>query len=56
MVGSLAESDGEIGARLGVCFTFTGKHLLLRNYCIYTYFAQASELYSVKSTFSVYLR
>jgi len=24
MISSLAESDAEIGARMGVCFTFTG--------------------------------
>ena len=28
MVSSLAESDSEIGARMGVCFTFTGSFLL----------------------------
>lgn len=27
MVGSTAETDAEIGARLGVCFTFTGAYL-----------------------------
>lgn len=26
MIGSLAKSDKEIGARLGICFTFAGKH------------------------------
>ncbi|KAJ3569454.1 hypothetical protein NP233_g5036 [Leucocoprinus birnbaumii] len=30
MVGSLAETDKEIGARLGVCFTFTGKYIAAR--------------------------
>ena len=25
MVGSTADSDSEIGARMGVCFTFTGR-------------------------------
>jgi hypothetical protein len=25
MVASLAKDDGEIGARLGICFTFTGE-------------------------------
>lgn len=27
MIGSLAANDSEIGARLGICFTFTGVSL-----------------------------
>lgn len=27
MISSLARNDAEIGARMGICFTFTGTHL-----------------------------
>ncbi len=32
MIGSLARKDSEIGARMGICFTFTGKLWSLDSY------------------------